>query len=314
MKNDHFPLVTIVIPIKPGLKPDAIEAIKKIDYPIDKIEVITVYGKNPSKQRNEAVKLAKGDILYFLDNDSMPEKDALKRLVNHIKDDVVLAGGPSIMPANLPFKAFLFGKTLESIFSTGASRARYKKIGDVRFTDEKEIILCNMVMKKDIFLKFGGLNERLYPNEENELMEKLKHSGMKMIYDPDAVVVRMPRKTLKSFIKQIFNYGRGRGEQTFFYPKSFNLFNFLPMLFLLYLLVALVYKGYVVIPIIIYFMILFIDAFIKVLKNKDIRYMFLPFTTFLLHITYGAGLIYGLLKAPFKKVKDSELKIEYVKI
>lgn len=314
MESDILPLITIVIPVKPGLKPDAIEAINNLDYPKNKIEIVTVYGKNPSKQRNEAVKLAKGEIIYFLDNDSMPEKSTLKRLIEHIKDDVVLAGGPSIMPDNVPFRAFLFGKTLESFFSTGSSRARYKKIGSVRYTSEKEIILCNMVMRKDIFLEFGGLNERLYPNEENELMEKLKHSGFKMIYDPDAIVRRMPRKTLNSFIRQIFNYGRGRGEQTFFYPKSFNLLNFIPMFFLLYFIFALIFKGYAFIPLFIYFAILFIDAFTKIVKNRDLRYFFLPFTTFLLHITYGIGLIYGLIKAPFKKVKESELTIEYVKI
>lgn len=314
MESDILPLITIIIPVKPGLKPDAIEAIKNLDYPKDQIEIITVYGKNPSKQRNEAVKLAKGEIIYFLDNDSMPEKGTLKRLIEHIKDDVVLAGGPSIMPDKVPFKAFLFGKTLESFFSTGSSRARYKKIGIVRYTGEKEIILCNMVMRKDIYIEFGGLNEKLYPNEENELMEKLKHSGFKMVYDPDAIVRRMPRRTLSSFIRQIFNYGRGRGEQTFFYPRSFNLFNFIPLFFLLYIITALIFKGYSVIPLFIYFMILLIDAFIKTIRNRDIRYIFLPFTTFLLHITYGVGLIYGLFKAPFKRVKDSELRIEYVKI
>lgn len=314
MENDTLPLITIVIPVKPGLKPDAIEAIKNLNYPKNKIELITVYGKNPSKQRNEAVKLAKGDIIYFLDNDSLPEKETLKKLIGHIKDDVVLAGGPSIMPEDTPFRAFLFGKTLESFFSTGSSRARYKRIGKVRYSNEKEIILCNMVMKKDIFLQFGGLNERLYPNEENELMEKLKHSGLKMVYDPDAIVVRMPRKTFKSFIKQIFNYGRGRGEQTFFYPKSFSFFNFIPLCFVLYLLIALVFKDRMLVPLYIYFFVLFIDALIKFLKNRDIRFIFLPITTFLLHITYGIGLLYGLFNAPVKKIKESELKIEYVKL
>ncbi|MCX7770584.1 MAG: glycosyltransferase [Proteobacteria bacterium] len=314
MENADLPSVTIVIPVKPGLNPDAVLAIKELNYPKDKIEIITVYGKNPSKQRNEAVKLAKGEIIYFLDNDSMPEKDTLKRLIGHLKGDVVLAGGPSIMPEECPFGAFLFGKTLESIFSTGASRARYKRIGKVRLTGEKEIILCNMVMKRDIYLQFGGLNERLYPNEENELMEKLNHGGMKMVYDPDAVVIRMPRKTLKSFIKQIFNYGRGRGEQTFFYPKSFNILNFLPLLFLIYFMIAIIKGGYLLIPIIVYFTILFIDAFIKAFKENDFRYICIPFTTFLLHVTYGIGLIYGLLRAPFKKVNDGELRIEYIKI
>lgn len=124
----------------------------------------------------------------------------------------------------------------------------------------------------------------------------------------------MPRRTLKSFIKQIFNYGRGRGEQTFFYPRSFNMTNFIPLFFLIYFLIAIVLRGYSLIPLFIYFFILSTDAIFKIFHNRDIRYIFLPLTTFLLHITYGFGLIYGLFKAPFKKIKDSGLKIEHVKV
>ncbi len=312
--HKELPIVSIVIPVKPGLLPDAVEAIKKLDYPKEKLEIITVYGRNPSKQRNEAVKLAKGEVIYFLDNDSMPAPSTLKRLVCHLKDDVVIAGGPSLMPENVSFKPFIFGKTLESYFSTGASSSRYRKVGKVRLTSEKEIILCNMVMIKKTFVEFGGLNERLYPNEENELMEKLRHHNKKMVHDPESYVIRMPRKTFKGFIKQIFNYGRGRGEQTFYYPKSFNILNFIPLFFIIYLVVAYLKKGYYLLPLILYFLILTVDAFVKVLKKRDIRYAFLPFTTFLLHITYGLGIFYGLLRAPFKKIKDSEIKIEYVKI
>lgn len=312
--ENSLPFVSIVIPVKPGLKPEAVDAIKQLDYPKSKLEIITVYGKNPSKQRNEAVKLAKGEVIYFLDNDSMPAKDTLKRLIKHLNEEVVIAGGPSLMPENLPFKTFIIGKTLESYLSTGSSSSRYKKTGNIRYTTEKEIILCNMVMLKSTFLEFGGLNEKLYPNEENELMEKVRHSNKKILYDPESYVIRMPRKTFKSFIKQIFNYGRGRGEQTFFYPKSFNFFNFLPLIFLVYFLIAIITDGILLIPIFLYFLTLFIDALIKALKNSDFRFLFLPCTTFLLHVTYGVGLIYGLLRAPFKKINEGELKIEFIKI
>lgn len=308
------PSVTIVIPIKPGLCPEALAAIKELEYPKEKIEIITVYGRNPSKQRNEAVKLAQGDVIYFLDNDSLPAKDTLKRLVSHLDENVVLSGGPSLMPEKLNILPFLFGKTLESFFSTGTSYARYKKVGEIRLTTEKEIILCNMVMWKKAFIEAGGLNEKLYPNEENELMEKLKHSGKKMIYDPNAYIIRMPRKTLKGFIKQIFSYGRGRGEQTYFYPKSFNLANFLPLFFLIYIIFASFIRGIMLLPLGFYMFILFVDAIYKYIREKKIAYLLLPFSTFLLHLTYGFGLIFGILRAPFKKNKEGELKIEFIEI
>lgn len=310
---NNLPTVTIVIPVKPGLSPEALKAVEKLDYPKDRLEVFLVYGKNPSYQRNRVVEKATGEIIYFLDNDSLPKEDTLKRLVKHLESqDVVIAGGPSIAPAGIGFLPFLFGKTLESVLCSGSSSNRYKRVGKVRFTTEKEIILCNMVMKKDVYIKFGGLNERLYPNEENELMEKVKHSGYKIVYDPDAFIERLPRKTLKAFVKQIFNYGRGRGEQTIFYPKSFSFMNFIPFFFVIYLVFAIMIGGILLFPLYLYFFILLIDAVLKAVREKDLRLMFLPATSFLLHVIYGIGTFYGLIKAPFKKPYKGEIKIEKI--
>lgn len=312
--SKNLPKVTIVIPVKPGLKPIALNAVKQLDYPKELLEVYLVYGRNPSMQRNRVVDIAKGDVIYFLDNDSLPAENTLLKLVKHLisNENVCIAGGPSIKPDKLGLLPFIFGKTFESIFCTGSSRSRYLKIGNVRETNEKEIILCNMVMRKEDFLLLGGLNERLYPNEENELMEKVRISGKKIIYDPSAYIIRTPRQTIKAFIKQVFNYGRGRGEQTVFYPKSFNFVNFIPAFFFIYLIFSFIKGGYFFYPIYVYFLILIIDSFIKAIKEKDWRILFLPFTSFLLHIIYGFGTIYGILKAPFKKIREGEIQIEKV--
>lgn len=312
---NYLPTITIVIPVKPGLKPEVLNAVKELDYPRELMEVYLVYGKNPSYQRNSVVKMAKGEVIYFLDNDSLPKKDTLKRLVKHLENpDVAIAGGPSIAPKKIDLFPFIFGKTLESVFCSGSSANRYKRSGKIRFSSEKEVILCNMVMKRQVFQKFGGLNEKLYPNEENELMEKVKHSGYKIVYDPDAYIERMPRKTLKTFIKQIFNYGRGRGEQTFFYPKSFSFINFIPFFFLIYLITAFIKRDVFLLPLFIYFVILIIDAAVKVIREKELRLIFLPITSFLLHIVYGIGTFYGLIKAPFKKAYKGKINIERVNL
>lgn len=312
---NNLPKITIVIPVKPGLEPLALKAVKKLNYPKELLEVYIVFGKNPSQQRNRVVERATGEVIYFLDNDSLPAEDTLIRLVSHLQDpNVAIAGGPSIKPDKLSLLPYIFGKTFESIFCTGASRNRYVRSGKVRETTEKEIILCNMVMRREDFLIFGGLNERLYPNEENELMEKVRVSGKKIIYDPDAYIIRTPRQTIRAFIKQVFNYGRGRGEQTVYYPKSFSISNFIPLLFLIYLANAIVFRGYFLYPIYIYFLILIFDSVVKAIKERDLRVLLLPITSFLLHTIYGVGTIYGLLRAPFKKIKDGEIEIEKVSI
>ncbi len=313
--TETLPFVTVVIPVKPGLQPIALEAIKRLDYPKELLEVYVVYGKNPSMQRNRVIDIAEGEVIYFLDNDSMPESYTLKKLISHLQDEnVAIAGGPSLKPSKLKLLPFIFGKTFESQLCTGASRSRYLRIGKVRKTTEKEIILCNMIMKRKDFLQFGGLNEKLYPNEENELMEKVRAANKKIIYDPDAYIIRMPRQSIKAFIKQLFNYGRGRGEQTVFYPKSFNILNFIPLLFVIYLIVALFFGGYLLYPIYLYFLIIVTDSIIKTVRDRDLRVLLLPITSFMLHFIYGVGSLYGLLRAPFKKIRTGDIKIEKVSI
>src|SRR5213082_2623628 len=59
----------------------------------------------------------------------------------------------------------------------GPSRARYTPVGQQRATNEKEIILCNLVARREDVVNLGGFNEALYPNEENALMDQLQAGG-----------------------------------------------------------------------------------------------------------------------------------------
>ncbi len=68
--------------------------------------------------------------------------------------------------------------------------ARYASVGRSRESSEKELILCNLVARRDAMLELGGFNEALYPNEENALMDELQKRGGKLLYDPE--LIRLP--------------------------------------------------------------------------------------------------------------------------
>jgi hypothetical protein len=109
-------------------------------------------------------------------------------------------------------------------------------VGQTRATGEKELILCNLLARRADLLELGGFNEALYPNEENALMDELQKRGGKLIYDPQLLVQRRPRRTLKSFAKMLMTYGRGRAEQFRINPTPGSALNFVPPLFCVYLL------------------------------------------------------------------------------
>jgi cellulose synthase/poly-beta-1,6-N-acetylglucosamine synthase-like glycosyltransferase len=234
------PSVTIIIPTRPEQSDiKAVTSSRMLDYPGDKLEIIVARGKQPSVQRNTALKTAGGELIYFLDDDSMPPPDNLRRAVAHFADPAVkMLGGPNLCPPDAPAIEKVFALVLAS-WALGPSRARYYPVGKVRQTSEKELILCNLVARRDSLLELGGFNEALYPNEENALMDELQKRGGKLIYDPQFFVHRRPRSNLKSFAKMLMTYGRGRAEQFRVHPTFGSALNFVPPLFCVYLVLLL---------------------------------------------------------------------------
>jgi succinoglycan biosynthesis protein ExoA len=295
-----MPSVTVVIPARPDQTEIlAVSAARALDYPADKLEIILARGKQPSAQRNAAIKEAQGDLIYFLDDDSGPEPKNLRRIIGHFADpDVKMVGGPAICPADAPPLEQTFALVLGSWLAFGPSRARYTPVGTVRQTSEKELILCNLVARRDALLELGGFNEKLYPNEENALMDELQARGGKLLYDSQLLVRRRPRRTLKAFAKMAMTYGRGRAEQFRETPTLGSALNFVPPLFLLYLVVLiplLKWKSSIFLwPLVFYVAAVLLQA-MALTRTGKIRQSFQAIPLIILtHILYGFGFWRGL--------------------
>jgi len=233
-----LPSVTVLIPARAEqANVKAATAARALHYPPDLIEIIVARGTQPSAQRNQGIRAAKGELIYFLDDDSIPQPENLQKAVSHFqRPDVWMLGGPNVCPPDAPAIEQVFAVVLGAWLAFGPSRARYVPVGQLRETSEKELILCNLLARRSKLLESGGFNESLYPNEENALMDEFRKKGGKLLYDPGFIVFRRPRASLTLFIRMLMTYGRGRAEQFRCNPTPGSALNFVPPVFCLYLL------------------------------------------------------------------------------
>lgn len=294
--------ISIVIPVKPGGEVGAIAALRHLDAAAVDYEVIVAEGRRPSRQRNMAAAEARGDILYFLDDDSRAAPDALQRIATYMQDDRVAAvGGPSLTPAdNTPLQRGV-AWALGSVFGGGGIRNRYRQHGVLRETDDSELILCNLAFRRDIFIASGGLDERLYPNEENELIDRLLAAGHRLLHDPDLYVVRSQRPTVRAFIRQMLTYGKGRAEQTLL-SRSIDLKAIIPAMFVFYLLlIPAVRAWWYLLPALLYLSIVAVNMVLALRRESFALVWRLPLVYTLLHFCYGAGFITGLFSPRYRR-------------
>ncbi len=304
----ELPFISVIIPVKPGGHVRALDALKKADYPAGRMEVIVAEGRQPSAQRNRAAKAAVGEILYFLDDDSLIPPGLFKEVAKRFeRPEVAIVGGPILTPDTDSFLQKGFGLTLGSPFGGSSIRARYKKLGPERNATENDLILANLSFRRKVFIESGGFNERLYPNEENELMNRLQAEGHTFLYVPDAGIYRSQRTSYALFLRQVFTYGRGRMDQNYAHPEGFRPLHLAPSVFLLYCLSLLgftsgasllgVKSGVYFLPAIIYLSLGFVFSVIAASEGKNPLFFFLMPLLFLsLHLGYGAGFIWGAAK------------------
>lgn len=292
------PHYSFIIPVKPNGTVSALPYLERLSNEFA-CEIIVVEGRSPSRQRNIAAQKSAGDILYFIDDDSRISPSCLHICTEHFGSEAVaVVGGPSLTPPDNSLIQQLFGHALSSLFGAGSMRNRYRIIGKARLTSQKELILCNMAIRRDVFIKMGGFDERLYPNEENELLDRIRAEGLQLIHDPALAVYRSQRPSISAFTKQMFNYGRGRGEQTCLTHKI-PVASAVPMFFVAYLLLlplTLLLSKLAIIPLLLYLILCLTLVFTEMLRLKSVTSVFLLFIYPLMHISNGLGLAYGVIK------------------
>lgn len=261
----------------------------------------------PAEKRDLGAKIAKGQILAFIDDDAYPDKNWLSNSFIFLKKkNVGVICGPGILPKKTNLWEKVFDEILKSRIGSGEHVYRFFPQKQ-KYVDDYPSM--NFLIKKNIFEKLGGFNSNYWPGEDSKLCEDLVYKeNKKILYVPSVLVYHHRRTNLKGFIKQHSQYGFHRGAFFGHGDKNSRRISYLvPTLFVLYLLFLfplLLITNYLLLitfPMILYFFLLFY-LFAKVFLNtKNLAVSFLaPLILFITHITYGIMFINGFFTGILK--------------
>lgn len=260
-----------------------------------KTRIITSGRVNPAKARNIGAREACGEIIAFLDDDAYPANDWLEKTLRDFEDETIGAvGGPSCVPPNATFFQRVSNKVFE--LSSRKTGLRYAKGGKKCEIDDWPT--CNFFVRKPVFEKTGGFDDRYWGGEDTRFCYALIQAGVKIIYDPEVIVYHHPRKTLKQHLRQTFFWGLWRGFMMKRYKQSIQWVFFAPPLVVLWFfggaLVSILWPAFRTLyggSILVYLMYLIMLG----IRSKSVTLSVpVALTMFLSHLSYGIGFIRGM--------------------
>ena len=301
------------------------------DYPKDDLEILLVDGMSKDRTReivaeyiaehpfirlidnpdkivpyamNRGIDAAKGDIIMRLDAHASYQPDYFSVLVKGLKrlqaDNVGTVCKTDVLnktPKTLAIREVLSNKfgVGNSIFRTGIDHEQ--EVETVPFG-------C---WRKEVFEKYGKYDVRLVRNQDIELNKRIIRGGGKIYILPDTYCTYLARETWKALAKN--NYGNGKWNiLTVYYTKMFSslsLRHFIPLLFLLSLIVplllGLIWWPFALVSVVslLAYTGLLSAVSLKLANDKNLNYIYLLITFFVLHLSYGWGSLMGIIKLPF---------------
>jgi glycosyltransferase involved in cell wall biosynthesis len=137
-----------------------------------------------SDARNQGAKYADGDILVFVDADTVLPPNMLQRVADLMENENIVGGSCRKIPGNRN----VLDRIVYEFVNISTHLSVYLNLGGAHGN-------C-LFIRKDIFKKIGGFNPRIQIAEEQELVRKAMKFG-KFVFLLDHYVVEHPRRIQK---------------------------------------------------------------------------------------------------------------------
>lgn len=195
MQMDYPPERREILVVDNGSTDNTAQLIKK--FPV---QYLYESNRGVSAARNKAIQSSSGEILAFTDSDCLVSKSWLSRIVSSFHDAAV--GGVA-------------GEIVAHIPITPAERyaARVRHLSPQKYLLRPHLpfaVFANLAFRKEIFERIGLLDENFKcAGESTDFCTRFfRQTGKQLKFIPEALVFHRHRKSVWSFCKQQWNYGR----------------------------------------------------------------------------------------------------------
>lgn len=252
------------------------------------LDVKYFYKENEGRSiaRNYGLEHAEGQYFIFFDSDCVIPPtyfETLDRALNHKPLDCF--GGPDAAHESFSDVQKAINYSMTSFLTTGGIRGG--KINLEKFVPRT----FNMGFSRKVYERTGGFREMF--SEDIDMSTRIKQEGFKIGLIREVPVWHKRRIDLRKFLRQVYVFGMSRITLKLLYPDSLKLVHWLPAVFvigcLVLILLGVLVSPWFVLPIAVYFVLIFIGAFLST-KSLKIGLLAMPAAAIQLG-GYGCGFI-----------------------
>ena len=322
-----LPFVSVIMPVRneAAFIERSVGAVAAQDYPRDRMEILIADGMSQDGTReiisslqqrhrnmkvidnpgrivaaglNAALRQAKGEIIVRIDGHCEVASDYLRRCVSHLlHDDIDAVGGP-VETIGESLTARAIATAMSSRFGVGGSAFRVAN-SSTQFTDT----VAFPAYRRSVLDRGGPFDEELVRNQDDEYNYRLRKLGVKILLASDIRSRYYSRATLVKLASQYFQYGFWKVRVMQKHPRQMQLRQFVPLLFVVALLAALLIMP--ILPAARYFTGLILSLYgvavitASILSARKSKWQLLPLLPIVfatLHLAYGLGFLFGLMK------------------
>lgn len=224
-----------VIVVEDGSVKDCRAVVDSWAHGLPSIHYIYIPNSGPSRARNEGVRLARGEYVIILDSDVVLPSDYLNAVSKGLERTGADAfGGPDAASADFSPMQRAISYAMTSTLTTGGIRG-----GCANAMERFKPRSFNMGCRRSLFEDLGGFSEDMRYGEDIDFSLRMFERGARVCLFPEAYVYHKRRASLSEFFTQVKHSGEARVALEARHPGSTKLVHYLPALFLVYTVLAL---------------------------------------------------------------------------